>query len=88
MPEPTTTIQIYKSDRERLREYGGFAADAINALINACNHPEDDRQYTALEGHFIGEAAPRKLSGYSCKACGKFILRDDTPAQLSKAKKN
>ena len=82
MEEGTTTIKVYRDDKERMfRLFGGPTHDAFRRVMETkCSHPDEAREYTTAlipaQGEAMSEGQPvaQVYSVYRCKLCSRFVV--------------
>ena len=74
MEPGTTTIKVYKQDKERLTSlFGTPTHEAFNKLMDKCPHPEEHRQYTTA---WIKDQS-NSFGGFYCRVCKSYIFQVD-----------
>jgi hypothetical protein len=76
--EETTTIKVYKADREQLDGFGRPTHVAMRALMQKrCVHLESARIYmTALVDVPGKSKTTKRVSGFFCKSCAKYVFSE------------
>ncbi len=86
MPDNTTTIRIYRTDRPAMEGFPGTAADVIHKLLNPCTHPAESRQRMGgAVVHHPGTQLTMPASIYLCGACNQMIVLPGEPVDQTEA---